>query len=308
MRHRLSMGTIVSDASLKVQYVSGKYIGNVEESFTSAWTWGDVSFCGMNSSSSASARWQPTFEKQAQRKRVHSLGWWTNPVVVTVIGIYPWAIVRLRLWPSWTRACHVTTVIGFTTRAIRYPDKTSCSSNNAVPKKAIIFSFIRLKAGFVHEGMAKYWLRIAWARSGRLRFPWRWTTTIRTVNRHGNFIEDLLQEHALFSPKICCLISSEAWIQLEMAKRKIPWSSRISEWSSGLPWPGIKVGIRQASSSCCLMWSPNTNQNLSIRQAYQEALDQQLRNEDFGWHWNASGHKMLNHSLSNHTFAFCFFR
>lgn len=42
MRHRLSMGTIVSDLNLKVKYMSGGYIGTVEESFISRLKSGDV--------------------------------------------------------------------------------------------------------------------------------------------------------------------------------------------------------------------------------------------------------------------------
>ena len=42
LRHRLSMGTIVSSPVLKVKYVSGGYIGTVEESFISRLKTGDV--------------------------------------------------------------------------------------------------------------------------------------------------------------------------------------------------------------------------------------------------------------------------
>jgi len=42
MRHRLSMGTIVSDPMLKVKYMTGGYIGVVEESFISRLKQGDV--------------------------------------------------------------------------------------------------------------------------------------------------------------------------------------------------------------------------------------------------------------------------
>ena len=34
-RHRLSMGTIVGDTSLKIKYLSGKYLGTIEENFIS---------------------------------------------------------------------------------------------------------------------------------------------------------------------------------------------------------------------------------------------------------------------------------
>lgn len=49
MRHRLSMGTIVSDPVLKVKYVSGGFIGTIEESFISRLNKGDnFWFAGRN--------------------------------------------------------------------------------------------------------------------------------------------------------------------------------------------------------------------------------------------------------------------
>jgi ATP-dependent Lhr-like helicase len=42
MKHRLSVGTIVGDTSLHVKYVTGKYLGTIEESFISRLNPGDV--------------------------------------------------------------------------------------------------------------------------------------------------------------------------------------------------------------------------------------------------------------------------
>ncbi len=42
MKHRLSIGTIVGDTSLNVKFVSGKYLGTIEESFISRLNPGDV--------------------------------------------------------------------------------------------------------------------------------------------------------------------------------------------------------------------------------------------------------------------------
>jgi ATP-dependent Lhr-like helicase len=48
-RHRLSIGTIVSDSSIQVKYLSGKYIGTIEEWFISRLSPGDVFwFAGRN--------------------------------------------------------------------------------------------------------------------------------------------------------------------------------------------------------------------------------------------------------------------
>lgn len=49
MRHRLSVGTIVGDSSLQVKYLSGKYLGTVEEYFVARMNPGDVFwFAGRN--------------------------------------------------------------------------------------------------------------------------------------------------------------------------------------------------------------------------------------------------------------------
>lgn len=49
MRHRLSIGTIVSDSSMFVRFLSGKYLGTIEEYFISRLTPGDVFwFAGRN--------------------------------------------------------------------------------------------------------------------------------------------------------------------------------------------------------------------------------------------------------------------
>jgi ATP-dependent helicase Lhr and Lhr-like helicase len=49
MRHRLSIGTIVGDSSLFVRYVTGKYLGTIEEGFISRLNPGDVFwFAGKN--------------------------------------------------------------------------------------------------------------------------------------------------------------------------------------------------------------------------------------------------------------------
>src|SRR5690606_18765863 len=49
MRHRLSVGTIVGDSSLYVKFVTGKYLGTIEEGFISRLNPGDVFwFAGRN--------------------------------------------------------------------------------------------------------------------------------------------------------------------------------------------------------------------------------------------------------------------
>lgn len=46
LRHRMSIGTITSDSSIRVKFISGGYIGSVEEGFISSLTPGDVFWFG----------------------------------------------------------------------------------------------------------------------------------------------------------------------------------------------------------------------------------------------------------------------
>ncbi len=49
MRHRMSMGTIISDALLRIRYQKGVYLGSIEEWFVSKLNPGDVfTFSGKN--------------------------------------------------------------------------------------------------------------------------------------------------------------------------------------------------------------------------------------------------------------------
>jgi ATP-dependent Lhr-like helicase len=49
MKHRLSMGTIVSDVSMKVKFKNGAYLGTVEEYFIAKLKVGDrFYFAGRN--------------------------------------------------------------------------------------------------------------------------------------------------------------------------------------------------------------------------------------------------------------------
>jgi ATP-dependent Lhr-like helicase len=91
-------------------------------------------------------------------------------------------------------------------------------------------------------------------------------------------LEELLEEHALFSTEDLLLDIQRSVNATEMAKRKFREVAAISGMIfQGYPGQGIKARHLQASSSLLFdVIREHEPKNLLIRQAYQEALDQQL--------------------------------
>ena len=76
MRHRLSMGTIVSDANLKVRYQKGGYLGTVEEWFVAKLKPGDVfTFSGRNLELLRMHNMEVIVRKSKSKKVVFPPGW-----------------------------------------------------------------------------------------------------------------------------------------------------------------------------------------------------------------------------------------
>lgn len=281
MRHRLSMGTIVSDASLKVQYVSGKYIGNVEESFIARMNPGDVfSFAGM----------------KLEFIRVREMTAHVRKATTSKKGIIPrWAGGRVPLSSQLSEFIRERLAgSGHTVHepelAILQPLFELQRERSAIPTKTqLLIEQCETKEGYhifiypfegrlVHEGMAAL---LAY-RISKIR-P---ITFSMAMNDYGFelltdveiVLEELLEEHALFTTKDLLLDIQRSVNATEMAKRKFREVAAISGMIfQGYPGQGIKARHLQASSSLLFdVIREHEPKNLLIRQAYQEALDQQL--------------------------------
>ena len=83
MRHRLHIGTIVSDAMMKVKFLSGGYVGVIEEYFISRLNPGDVVYAGWQKPRICNDKGYDGDCKKIQCKKIHctELEWWTNAIV-----------------------------------------------------------------------------------------------------------------------------------------------------------------------------------------------------------------------------------
>ncbi|MFN8336231.1 MAG: ligase-associated DNA damage response DEXH box helicase [Cyclobacteriaceae bacterium] len=281
MRHRLSMGTIVSDASLKVQYVSGKYIGNVEESFIARMNPGDVfSFAGMNLEF-IRVREMTAHVRKASSKKKGIIPRWAGGRIPLSSQLSEFIRERLSGSGYDLREPELATLqplLDLQRERSDIPDKNQLLIEQCRTKEGYHIFIYPFEGRLVHEGMAAL---IAY-RVSKIR-P---ITFSMAMNDYGFelltdteiLLEDLLQEHALFSTEDLLLDIQRSVNSTEMAKRKFREVAAISGMIfQGYPGQGIKARHLQASSSLLFdVISEHEPKNLLIRQAYQEALDQQL--------------------------------
>lgn len=281
MRHRMSMGTIVSDASLKVQYISGKYLGSIEESFIARMNPGDVfAFGGMNLEF-IRVREMTAHVRKASPNKKGIIPRWAGGRVPLSSQLSEF--IRDRLAGSGydlnePELATLKPLFDLQRERSEVPSKNQLLIEQCQTKEGYHIFIYPFEGRLVHEGMAAL---IAY-RVSKIR-P---ITFSMAMNDYGFelltdveiVLEELLEEHALFSTEDLLADIQRSINATEMAKRKFREVAAISGMIfQGYPGQGIKARHLQASSSLLFdVISEHEPKNLLIRQAYQEALDQQL--------------------------------
>lgn len=296
MRHRLSMGTIVSDSSVRVQFVNGKYLGTVEENFASRLKPGDVFFfAGMN----------------LEFVRLRDLNLFVRKVPLSKANVPRWAGGRIPLSSQLSvflrdRISHamdsdITDPEILTIRPLLQlqqelsviPGEKQFLIEQCTSRDGYHIFMYPFEGRLVHEGMASL---LAYRISRILPI-----TFSLAMNDYGFellsdkqvMIEDLLEEHNLFSTENLLDDIFQSVNANEMARRKFRDIASIAGLIfQGFPGKAIKARHIQASSS--LMFEAireHEPEHLLLRQAYQEALEQQLEETRL--------RKALNTILSN---------
>lgn len=281
MRHRLSMGTIVSESHMRVKYVTGKELGIIEEYFISRLKIGDVFvFAGL------------TLELVRVRDMVAYVR-----KSFEMKGIVPrWAGGRIPL-SSQLSIFIRKQLEGVLGKNVKEPELKKMQpllalqhERSAIPNQnQLLVEQCKTRDGYhifiypfegrlVHEGMAS----LVAFRIGRV-LP---ITFSLAMNDYGFELlsdkevnlEELLEEHALFSTRNLLNDIQHSVNANEMAKRKFREIASIAGMIfQGYPGQPVRTSHVQASSSLLFeTFSDHEPDNLLIRQAYQESLDQQL--------------------------------
>lgn len=281
MRHRLAMGTIVSEAAMQIRYVGGKHLGTIEEYFISRLKIGDVFvFAGL------SLQLVRVRDMVAQVRRVHAIK-----------GLVPrWAGARIPL--SSQLSVYIREELEHA--QVKRPKEPELrkmrplmalqAERSAIPGRGqLLVEQCRTRDGYhlfifpfegrlVHEGMASL---IAY-RISRIR-PITFSMAMsdygfELLSDREIDLRELLEEHALFSTKNLLDDIQHSVNANEMARRKFREIAAIAGMVfRGYPGQPVRTGHVQASTSLLFdIMTDHDPHNLLIRQAYQESLDQQL--------------------------------
>ena len=281
MRHRMSMGTIVSDASLRVKFQHGKYLGSIEETFISRLKPGDVFwFAGMSVEFIRIREITVTVRKAANQKGV--VPQWMGGRMPLSSKLS--AFIRERLADAIENPYKEIEIKKLQPLLELQNERSKIPLNNELlieqfesreGHHIFIFPF---EGRLVHEGMAAL---LAYRISNLIPI-----TFSIAMNDYGfELLSDqyismktLVQNHNLFTTDNLLDDINKSVNAAEMAKRKFREIGSIA----GLifqGFPGKHIQTRQLQASSSLLFdviNEYEKNNLFVRQAFQEVLDYQL--------------------------------
>ena len=280
MRHRMHIGTIVSDAMLKVKLMNGKFIGVIEEWFISKLEPGTVfTLAGRNLELIGIKEMTVTVKPSSSKKSI----------------VPSWMGGRMPLTANLGLMLRKTLDVALTKKA-KEPELKALTplfelqeQLSHIPKQnELLIEHIETKDGFhlfvypfegrlVHEAMAAL---LAWRISRKIPITFSFV-----MNDYGF---ELLSDqpipvddsnvYELFSTENLMNDITQSVNSVEMAKRKFRDIAVIG----GLifqGYPGEQKKARHLQSSASLLFKVFSNyepDNLLLRQAYQEVFDQQM--------------------------------
>lgn len=281
MRHRIHIGTIVSDAMMKVQFIGGGYVGVIEEYFISRLEPGDVfTLAGRNLEFVMIKDMTALVRKSTSKKSI--VPSWTG-------GRMPLsANLGKKLRETLNKSTDDSSPSAAELKSLRPLFNLQRQLSHVPKENELLIEHIETKDGFhlfvypfegrlVHEAMAA----ILAYRISRIR-P---ITFSFAMNDYGFELlsdqpipVDDTNAYELFSPDNLLSDIQRSVNSTEMAKRKFRDVAVIG----GLIFqgmPGEKKKARHLQSSASLLFnvfSEYDPHNLLLRQSYQEVLDQQM--------------------------------
>jgi ATP-dependent helicase Lhr and Lhr-like helicase len=286
MRHRMSIGTIVSEAAMKVQFVRGKPIGTVEENFIARLRPGDVfTFAG----------------RTLKFVRVRDMTAWVRLSNEPTSVVPHWTGARLALSPELAAAVRgkldqarqgrfdgaemeaVRTILELQAKWSRLPAADELLIERVRTREGHHLYFYPVEGRLVHEGLAALF-------AYRLAQLAPITFTL-AANDYGfellspdpARLEDAL-EAGLVSPNHLLHDIPASLNAAELARRQFREIARVA----GLifqGYPGNNKSVKQVQASSGLLYDVFARydpENLLLFQAHREVLERQLEQSRLG--------------------------
>lgn len=283
MRHRLSIGTISSEAMMRVKFVSGKYIGNIEEYFITRLNLGDVFWLGGKNLELVSIKANEALVRKTTKKKGIVPSWMGGRMPLSSL-LSEMIRKMLNTWHEKEIQHEEIRILQplFETQEERsvIPTKDQFLIESYHSQDGHHLFFYPFEGRFVHEGLAAL---VAY-RIGKIKN----ISFSIAMNDYGFEllsgdtipIEEALEED-LFTLDNLAEDIHAAVNETEMARRKFRDIARIAGLVfQGYPGSPVKERHLQSSSSLFFqVFMEHDRNNLLLKQAFEEVYDFQLEQQ-----------------------------
>jgi ATP-dependent helicase Lhr and Lhr-like helicase len=283
MRHRLSMGTIVSDPMLKVRFKNGTYLGMVEEYFFSKLKAGDRFFFSGRNLEFVAIRDMSAIVQLSKKKSNNTPSYmggrisFTSKLASKIREILEDAVQGIYRSEE---AVYVSPLLELQQRVSMIPDRNTFLIEKNISKDGHHVFFYPFEGRLVHEilgALIAYRISVSYPLSFSIAMN---DYGFELLSDSPIPIEDILEED-LFSEKnlsddiIACINESE------MAKRKFRDVATISGLVfQGFPGKPVKFKHLQANSGILYgVFEDYDPDNLLLKQAHHEVLTMQMEED-----------------------------
>jgi len=283
MKHRLSMGTIVSDVMMKVKFKNGAYLGTVEEHFVSKMKIGDLFFFAGRSLELRQVQGLNAYVQLSNKKTRNVVSWMgarmslsskLSDKIREILELYNKGIFLSE------EIERVSPILDLQTRLSTVPDRNAFLIESHTSKEGYHIFFYPFEGRAVHELMSAL---IAYRISVKLPVTFSIAMndygfellTDSYVNVEELLEEDLFTLTNLREDILLCVNESE------MTRRKFREIASIAGLVfQGYPGKPTTFKHIQANSSLLFqVFEQYDPDNLLLKQAHNEAIDQQLEED-----------------------------
>ncbi len=289
MRHRMHIGTIVSDSMLKVKFMSGGYVGVIEEYFISRLQPGDVFTLAGRNLEYVMIKDMTAIVKKSTSKKSIVPSWNGGRMPLS-------ANLGIMLRKTFDKAFEMSKLQLTKKEQVKEPELTVLKplfdlqeSLSHIPKEnELLIEHIETKDGFhlfvypfegrlVHEAMAAI-LAYRISRITPITFSFAMNDYGFELLSDQPIPVDDANVYELFSLENLFADIQRSVNSVEMAKRKFRDVAVIGGLIfQGVPGEHVKTKHLQNSASLLFsVFSEYDAKNILLRQAYQEVLDQQM--------------------------------
>ena len=280
MLHRLSMGTIVGDVSMRVKFLSGANLGSIEESFISKLKIGDNFYFAGRSLELVKIKDMTAFVRKSMKKKGMVPSWMGGRIPLSSQLSATFRTKLDEVAQGKQRDVEIVALqplFDLQSQVSHIPRKTEFLIEKYTSRDGHHLFFYPFEGRLVHEGMASIFAyRISKIKKANFSIAMN-DYGFELLTEDEVMLEKAL-ENDLFSIENLLDDIQQSLNATEMARRRFRDIAHIAGLVfTGFPGKSMKSRHLQASTSLLFeVFSEYESDNVLVRQAYHEALQFQL--------------------------------